>query len=87
MRFGPLLSGGRGGGPLFSPSAPAQLCGGTTPTHPLQQPSPPGALRRFVEVNAFNTFNPNTADGNTDINSKIRAMATHSGFFYIDDTA
>ena len=37
-----------------------------------------------MEVNAFNTFNPNTADGNTDINSKI-SYATHSGFFYIDN--
>ena len=42
------------------------------------------ASATVVEVNAFNTFNPNTADGNTDINSKI-SYATHSGFYYIDN--
>ncbi|MGT2461294.1 ABC transporter family substrate-binding protein [Sinomonas atrocyanea] len=35
-------------------------------------------------MNAFNTFNSNTADGNTDINSKI-SYPTHSGFYYIDN--
>ncbi|GAB4099935.1 ABC transporter family substrate-binding protein [Sinomonas halotolerans] len=43
-----------------------------------------GGTVTVVEVNAFNTFNPNTADGNTDINSKI-SYPTHSGFFYIDN--
>ncbi len=43
-----------------------------------------GGSATVVEVNAFNTFNPNTADGNTDINSKI-SYATHSGFYYIDN--
>ncbi|BCT76917.1 peptide ABC transporter substrate-binding protein [Sinomonas cyclohexanicum] len=43
-----------------------------------------GGTVTVVEVNAFNTFNSNTADGNTDINSKI-SYPTHSGFYYIDN--
>ncbi|MGM9472190.1 ABC transporter family substrate-binding protein [Pseudarthrobacter sp. YS3] len=39
-----------------------------------------------AEVNAFTSFNPFSADGNTDINAKIGHI-THSGFFYVDDTA
>jgi peptide/nickel transport system substrate-binding protein len=47
-------------------------------------PSTSDGSATVVEVNAFNSFNPNTADGNTDINAKI-SYATHSGFFYIDN--
>lgn len=43
-----------------------------------------GGSATVVEVNAFNSFNSNTAKGNVDINSKI-AYATHSGFNYIDN--
>lgn len=43
-----------------------------------------GGSATVVEVNALNTFNSNTADGNTDINSKI-SYATHSGFYYVDN--
>ena len=43
-----------------------------------------GGSVRVVEVNAFSSFNSNTANGNVDINGKI-AYATHSGFNYITD--
>ncbi|WP_372698007.1 ABC transporter family substrate-binding protein [Arthrobacter sp. JSM 101049] len=43
-----------------------------------------GGEVRVVEVNAFSSFNDDTAKGNVDINSKI-AYATHSSFNYIDN--
>ena len=43
------------------------------------------AAPRVAEVNAFTSFNPFSADGNTDINTKIGHI-THSGFYYVDDT-
>lgn len=64
-------------------SACAGNSGGTTPTTAAAA-GKQGGSATVVEVNAFNTFNPNTADGNTDINSKI-SYATHSGFYYIDN--
>jgi peptide/nickel transport system substrate-binding protein len=45
----------------------------------------PGGSATVVEVNAFGTFNANTAKGSLDINQKI-SYATHSGFNYIDNT-
>ncbi|WP_427171803.1 ABC transporter family substrate-binding protein [Arthrobacter sp. 92] len=63
-------------------SACAGNSGGTTPSSATAGKQ--GGTATVVEVNAFNTFNPNTADGNTDINSKI-SYATHSGFYYIDN--
>jgi peptide/nickel transport system substrate-binding protein len=43
-----------------------------------------GGTINVVEVNAFNSFNPNTATGNAEINSKV-SYPTHSGFYYIDN--
>ncbi|MDN5886597.1 MAG: ABC transporter family substrate-binding protein [Arthrobacter sp.] len=43
-----------------------------------------GGEIRVVEVNAFSSFNDNTAKGNVDINSKI-AYTTQSDFNYIDN--
>ncbi len=43
-----------------------------------------GGEVRVVEVNAFSSFNPDTAKGNVDINSKIE-YATHSDFNYINN--
>ncbi|UKA61723.1 ABC transporter family substrate-binding protein [Arthrobacter sp. FW306-04-A] len=62
-------------------SACAGNTGGNTPSTGAAKQ---GGTATVVEVNAFNTFNPNTADGNTDINSKV-SYATHSGFYYIDN--
>jgi peptide/nickel transport system substrate-binding protein len=62
-------------------------CAGTSeePTPTLAAvPAVSDGSATVVEVNAFNTFNPNTAEGNTDLNAKI-SYATHSGFFYIDN--
>jgi peptide/nickel transport system substrate-binding protein len=47
-------------------SACAGNSGGTTPSSATAGKQ--GGSATVVEVNAFNTFNPNTADGNTDIN-------------------
>lgn len=45
-----------------------------------------GGSATVAEVNALSSFNPFSTDGNTDINSKLW-HATHSGFYYIDDSA
>lgn len=45
-----------------------------------------GGSATVAEVNAFSSFNPYSADGNTDINTKI-GYITHSGFYYLDDAA
>ncbi|QCB96833.1 ABC transporter family substrate-binding protein [Arthrobacter sp. PAMC25564] len=63
-------------------SACAGGSGGSTPTAAAAGKT--GGSATVVEVNAFSTFNPNTADGNVDVNSKI-SYATHSGFYYIDN--
>jgi peptide/nickel transport system substrate-binding protein len=44
-----------------------------------------GGSATVAEVNAFTSFNPFSATGNTDINTKI-GNATHSGFYYVDNT-
>jgi peptide/nickel transport system substrate-binding protein len=44
-----------------------------------------GGTATVAEVNAFTSFNPFSAAGNTDINSKI-GNVTHSGFYYVDNT-
>lgn len=49
------------------------------------QPGPKkGGRATVVEVNAFSSFNPGSASGNTDINNKI-AHATRSGFNYVSN--
>jgi peptide/nickel transport system substrate-binding protein len=44
-----------------------------------------GGSVTVAEVNAFTSFNPFSAAGNTDINTKI-GHVTHSGFYYLDNT-
>lgn len=84
MRFGRISKAvGVAAAAALALSACAGNSGGTTPTTAAAA-GKTGGSATVVEVNAFNTFNPNTADGNTDINSKI-SYATHSGFFYIDN--
>jgi len=51
---------------------------------PSAGPAKAGGTATVLEANAFNSFNPNTAGGNTDINVKV-SYATHSGFFYVDN--
>ncbi|MDM7830794.1 ABC transporter family substrate-binding protein [Cellulomonas edaphi] len=43
-----------------------------------------GGTVTVSETNEFFSFNPSTANGNTDINSKI-SLATNSHLYYIDD--
>ncbi len=50
---------------------------------PGVSPTPGGEIS-VAEAGAFTSFNPQTADGNTDINNRI-AYATHSGFNYVDN--
>lgn len=44
-----------------------------------------GGIATVAEVNAFTSFNPFSAAGNTDINTKIGHI-THSGFYFLDNT-
>ena len=84
MRFGRISKAvGVAAAAALALSACAGNSGGSTPSSAAAA-AKSGGSATVVEVNAFNTFNPNTADGNTDINSKI-SYATHSGFFYIDN--
>ncbi|WP_426996469.1 ABC transporter family substrate-binding protein [Pseudarthrobacter sp. N5] len=72
-------------GVLAAAALALSACAGNTGTTPTSAAAgKQGGNATVVEVNAFNTFNTNTADGNTDINSKI-SYATHSGFYYIDN--
>jgi peptide/nickel transport system substrate-binding protein len=43
-----------------------------------------GGSVTVAEVNAFTSFNPFSAAGTTDINTKI-GQITHSGFYYVDN--
>ena len=43
-----------------------------------------GGTIRVSETNAFTTFNPNTANGNTDINAKIVTYSTRGWFNYVE---
>jgi peptide/nickel transport system substrate-binding protein len=65
-------------------SACATQGGGSSSSTTSGAAAKQGGSATVVEVNAFNTFNSNTADGNTDINSKI-SLATHWGFYYVDN--
>ena len=59
--------------------------GGSAPSVVVGEAKRGGSVT-VAEVNAFSSFNPYSAGGNTDINSKISA-ATHSGFFFLDDSS
>ncbi|MFP5312112.1 MAG: ABC transporter family substrate-binding protein, partial [Actinomycetes bacterium] len=59
--------------------------GGTAPSVVVGEAKRGGSVT-VAEVNTFSSFNPYSANGNTDINSKISAI-THSGFFYLDDSS
>ncbi|WP_432393787.1 ABC transporter family substrate-binding protein [Pseudarthrobacter sp. L19] len=84
MRFGRISKAvGVAAAAALALSACAGNSGGSTPSSSAAA-GKTGGSATVVEVNAFNTFNPNTADGNTDINSKV-SYATHSGFYYIDN--
>lgn len=59
--------------------------GGGSGSTPTSAPAgKAGGAAIVAEVNAFSTFNPNTAGGNIDVNAKV-SYATHSGFYYLDN--
>ncbi|MDR7082316.1 peptide/nickel transport system substrate-binding protein [Arthrobacter ginsengisoli] len=64
-------------------SACAGNGGGTTPTTAAAGGQQGGSVA-VAETNGFSSFNPGTADGNSDVNGHI-GYATHSSFIYIDD--
>jgi len=55
--------------PAASPTASAAATGGTV---------------TVAETNSFSSFNPNTSNGNTDINAKVVTYPTRSWFNYTD---
>ena len=59
--------------------------GGSAPSVVVGEAKRGGSVT-VAEVNAFSSFNPYSANGNTDINTKIGAI-THSGFFFLDDSS
>lgn len=63
-------------------------CSGNEPSAPETSATEPaattGGTLTVSETNEFFSFNSSTANGNTDINSKI-ALATNSHLYYIDD--
>lgn len=75
----------------FAASALILAACSNNPTEPATESGSEGAesggtggTLTVSETNEFFSFNPSTANGNTDINSKI-ALATNSNFYYIDD--
>lgn len=65
-------------------SACATQGGGGSTTNSASASAKQGGTVTVAETNGFSSFNTNTADGNSDINSKV-SYPTHSGFFYIDN--
>lgn len=60
-------------------------CAGTTQgTTTTSGTAKEGGSVAVAETNGFSSFNPGTADGNSDVNGHI-GYATHSSFIYIDD--
>lgn len=45
-----------------------------------------GGSVTVAEANVFSSFNPYSADGNTDINTKVGHI-THAGFYYLNDSS
>lgn len=58
--------------------------GGGSNTNTSSASAKQGGTITVAEVNAFSSFNPDTPDGNVDINDKI-SLTTHSGFWRIDN--
>nr|WP_308011623.1 ABC transporter family substrate-binding protein [Arthrobacter sp. SO5] len=64
-------------------SACAGTSGGSTSSTAAAGGQQGGSVA-VAETNGFSSFNPGTADGNSDVNGHI-GYATHSSFIYIDD--
>lgn len=71
------------GAPIaFAAIAAIALAGCTTTG--VTPSTPKGGTITVAEVNELTSFNPNTPQGNLDINAKLTGY-TRSGFFYLDD--
>ena len=70
-----------------TPTDPDTTPTGSETTDTSEEPTEPGGEAAgsvtVAEVNEFTSFNPNTPNGNVDINGKID-LITHSDFVYID---
>lgn len=64
--------------PGEEPTSPSTTAGGEPTT---------GGTITVAEVNQFFSFNPNTSNGNTDINSKLVVYPTWSWFNYVDGSS
>ena len=82
-RYGAAVAVAAAGALLFSACSSSDKPESTT-TGSESAAVKTGGTITVAEVNAFFSFNSITANGNTDINSKV-ALATQSGFNYIDD--
>ncbi len=82
-RYGVAVGVAAAGALLFSACSSSDNPKSTT-TSASTGAAKTGGTVTVAEVNQFFSFNPLTANGNTDINSKV-ALATSSNFWYIDD--
>ncbi|GMA22411.1 hypothetical protein GCM10025864_01700 [Luteimicrobium album] len=82
-RYGVAVAVAAAGALLFSACSSSDDSPKSTTTTGSGETKTGGTIT-VAEVNAFFSFNSLTANGNTDINSKV-SLATQSGFNYIDD--
>lgn len=84
MRFGRISKAvGVAAAAALALSACAGTSGGSTTTTAAAGGQEGGSVA-VAETNGFSSFNPGTADGNSDVNGHV-GYATHSSFIYIDD--
>lgn len=84
LAAGALVLGACANTPTDPDSSPT--AGDETSESPAESPEPggePSGSVTVAEVNEFSSFNPNTPNGNVDINGKID-LITHADFVYID---
>ncbi len=72
------------GAPIAVAAVAALLATGCTTTGDEGPSTGSGATITVAEVNELTSFNPNTPQGNLDMNSKLTGY-TRSSFFYLDD--
>ena len=65
-------------------NAPGESTPSDTGAAPTSAAPATGGTITVAETNAFTTFNPNTSNGNTDINAKIVNYPTRAWFNYLD---
>ena len=83
-RYGVAVALAAAGALLFSACSSSDSPESTTTKGSTGAATKTGGTITVAEVNQFFSFNPLTANGNTDINSKV-ALATSGNFNFIDD--